>query len=96
MGNFGSLVIKGIKLVGKAICKIVSWFVNFLEEIAGIVKNFLHKIKELILSADEPEKVGKCANIKKHKIELEKKEKEIYEKLSDKDKEKVDSIDYDL
>jgi hypothetical protein len=49
MGNFASLVVKGVKLVGQAIAKIVGWFVNFLKEIAGIVEKFLYKIKEIIL-----------------------------------------------
>ena len=96
MGNFASLVIKGVKLVGQAIAKIVGWFVAFLEEIAGIVKNFLHKIKDIILSADDQINFGKCADIKKHRIEIEKKEKEQYAKLSDRDKGLIDGINFDL
>lgn len=96
MGNFASLVVKGVKLVGQAIAKIVGWFVNFLKEIAGIVEKFLYKIKEIILQADNPKNFGKCADIKKHRVEIEKKEKEQYEKLSDRDKGLIDNIDFDL
>lgn len=96
MGNFASLVWKGVKMIGRAICRIVEWVCQFIESISEIVRNFMMLIREKIFAADDQKAVGKCAALKKEKIEIEKKEKELYNKLNDNDKKLIDNIDFDI
>jgi hypothetical protein len=92
MGNFGEKVVRGVKWLGRCVCKVVRWFAEVVETVGSIVKNFLYSIENILKDADDPQNLGECAGIKKEMIELEKQYDKRREKLSTKDKNKLDSL----
>ena len=92
MGNFCETVVRGVKWLGRCVCKVVSWFAGVVETIGRIVKNFLYSIENILKDADDPKTLGECAGIRKEMNELEKQYEKRREKLSTKDKNKLDSL----
>jgi hypothetical protein len=92
MGNFFTLIKRGVVWIGKQIKKIFTWFINFLKNVAKKVVQFLQYVKNKILKADEPRKVGKYVAIKKHIEHLENLAKNLEKDMKQSDKDLCDNI----
>lgn len=92
MGSFVSTVAKGVRWLGRCVCKVVGWFFQVVEYVGKIVKDFLFSIEEIIKSADDPKTLGEAAGIKKEIQCLEKEYDKRREKLSSNDKDKLDDL----
>lgn len=92
MGSFASQVRSFVGWVGRGICKVVKWFYNFVDEVSRIVVKFIFGIEDEINEADNPRLFGECAVVRKERNELEKKERETYNKLTYRDQQELDSI----
>ena len=92
MGSFASQVCSFVDWVGGCICKVVKWFYNFVDEVSRIVVKFIFGIEDEINEADNPRLFGECAVVRKERNELEKKERETYNKLTYRDQQELNSI----
>ena len=92
MGSFASQVRSFVGWVVCCICKVVKWFYNFVNEVSRIVVKFIFGIEDEINEADNPRLFGECAVVRKERNELEKKERETYNKLTYRDQQELDSI----
>ena len=72
MGNFFTLIKRGVIWIGKQIVNIFMWFANFIKCVAKKVVCFLKFVRDKILMAEEPKLVGKYVGVKKEIEHLEK------------------------
>ena len=79
MGNFWTMVKRGLYWIWKIIKQIIEWLCSIVKMIFRDTAFFLNKHEEKIKSADNPKNVGKCTALKKIIKGFEKVEKE-YEK----------------
>ena len=92
MGGFVSTVCSFVEWIGDCICSVVSWFCEFVDFVGSIVKRFIFGIEDTINKADNPKNFGEAAATRKESIEFRKKERETYNKLSARDKKKLDDM----
>lgn len=89
MGNFDSIVKRGLRCIGNLIADIIKWWEEFKEEVNNKVYKFMKTVEIIIKKAENQKTVGEVIAIKKEKFELEKKADELYKTLSSDDQESV-------
>jgi hypothetical protein len=92
MGNFFEKVESGLRCLGRCVCRVLIWFVEFLEQVTYVVKAFLYKFQNTIINADNPQRFGECVAIKKELEEVTKKANESYNSLTENDKNRINQI----
>ena len=92
MGNFVSIVWKGVKWIGNCIHKIISGWGAFKEGVNQNTYNFMMGNKNQILNANNPRGVGEILAINDEKSQLEDIAAKKYRNLTYEDQQRVDDL----
>ena len=93
MGSFIEVCKKVLKWVGDCINKVIKWFDGVIRKtVMGKTEDFVKKKETVIMSANDPKKVGKVIAQKKALIELEKIAEQEKKDLSRTDQDLVDKV----
>ena len=92
MGSFVETAWRCVKWIGNCIYQVVTWWGIFMNKVNSIVHSFLMRNQETIESADDPKTTGEVVAIRKEKDQLDEKANQMYETLSNNDKNTVDAL----
>ena len=92
MGSFVETAWRCVKWIGNCIHRVIVWWGKFKEAVNSIVHSFLMENEIPILSADDPTTTGEVVAIRKEKDQLDEKANQMYETLSNNDKNTVDAL----
>lgn len=87
MGNFVATVVATVSVIGQIFCGVARWLDSFISSINSVTEDFVIQREYEIRNRDNPRLAGKYLACKKESKEIKKKEEEIGEQLSARDRE---------